>query len=237
GAATARELARRGASVLLTARSRGDIDAVAAEIADLGGKAEAMVCDVADFGQVQAAATHALAAFGRLDVLVNNAGAIEPIAALAEADVAAWGASIDVNLKGVFHGLRAALPVMIGAGSGVVVNVSSGAATGPMEGWSAYCAGKAGALMLTRAAHKEAGPAGVRVIGLSPGTVATQMQRTIKASGVNPVSALAWEDHISPEDAAAAVAWLCTPDAAEFDGTDVSLRAPEIRARAGLAPA
>ncbi|MEM1315328.1 MAG: SDR family oxidoreductase [Pseudomonadota bacterium] len=237
GAAAARELARRGAAVLLTARTREAVDAVAAEIVEGGGRAEAMTCDVAEFAQVQGAVGHALGAFGRLDVLVNNAGVIEPIAALAEAEVEAWGASIDVNLKGVFHGLRAALPVMIGAGSGVIVNISSGAAVRPLEGWSAYCAGKAGALMLTRAAHEEAGPKGVRVIGLSPGTVATQMQRTIKASGVNPVSSLAWEDHIPAEDAAAAVAWLCTDDAKAFDGTDVSLREPQMRARAGLEPA
>ncbi|MFN3615307.1 MAG: SDR family oxidoreductase, partial [Rubrimonas sp.] len=139
--------------------------------------------------------------------------------------------------KGVFHGLRAALPGMIARGSGVVVNISSGAATSALEGWSAYCAGKAGVLMLTRAAQLEAGAAGVRVVGLSPGTVATDMQRVIKASGVNRVSELDWSDHIPAEWPAQAVVWLCGPDAAEFAGGDVSLRDPDIRRRVGLTDA
>lgn len=234
GAATARALAQAGAAVVLAARDRDACEGLAAEIRAAGGRAEAVACDVADWAQVKGAVDLCVERFGRLDVLVNNAGMIEPIAALAAADPADWGRSVDVNLKGVFHGLRAALPGMVARGSGVVVNISSGAATSALEGWSAYCAGKAAVLMLTRAAQLEAGPAGVRVVGLSPGTVATDMQRVIKASGVNRVSELEWSDHIPPEWPARTVVWLCGPDAAEFAGGDVSLRDPEIRRRVGL---
>jgi NAD(P)-dependent dehydrogenase (short-subunit alcohol dehydrogenase family) len=234
GAAAARELAAQGASVLLCARSAGDIEAVAAEIVAAGGRAEALRCDVARYADVEAAVARCRAAFGRVDILVNNAGVIEPIAPLAKSDPAAWAASFHVNAVGVYHGLRAAIPVMAAQRSGVIVNISSGAATNALEGWSQYCAGKAAALMLTRAAHRENAGKGVRIVGLSPGTVATEMQRAIKASGVNPVSQLDWSAHIPPEWPAKAIAWLCTDDAREFDGGDVSLRDEAIRRRVGL---
>ena len=89
--------------------------------------------------------------------------------------------------------------------------------------------------MLTRSVHIECAAAGIRVVGLSPGTVATEMQVAIKASGINRVSELDWSDHIPPEWAARAVAWLATDDARAFDGGDVSLRDETVRRRIGLA--
>ena len=125
GAATARELAGLGVNVVLVARSEGEIAGIADEIVKAGGKAAAVALDVARYVDVRAAADTAVERFGRLDILVNNAGLIEPIAHLAESDPAAWNLVVDVNLKGVYHGLRAALPVMVGQGAGVVVNISS----------------------------------------------------------------------------------------------------------------
>jgi NAD(P)-dependent dehydrogenase (short-subunit alcohol dehydrogenase family) len=78
------------------------------------------------------------------------------------------------------------------------------------------------------------GAQGIRALGLSPGTVATQMQREIKASGVNPVSQLEWEDHVPPEWPAKALAWMCTAEADAFLGGDISLRDEGIRAKVGL---
>lgn len=235
GAAAARALAREGASVLLLARSTAETEAVAAEIEGAGGRALARTCDVGRYEDVAGAVAACREAFGRIDILVNNAGVIEPIGPLAEADPDAWGTGIDINLKGVFHGLRAALPEMIAQGSGVVVNLSSGAATNALEGWSQYCAAKAGAAMLTRAAQTELDGTGVRVVGLSPGTVATRMQEVIRDSGVNVVSQLDWSEHIPPEWPAEAIVWLCTDAAAQHAGTDVSLRDPRIRRQVGLA--
>jgi NAD(P)-dependent dehydrogenase (short-subunit alcohol dehydrogenase family) len=173
-------------------------------------------------------------AFGGLDVLVNNAGLIEPIGQLAETDPAEWGQAVDVNLKGVYHGLRYGLPAMLAGGGGVVVNLSSGAATFTLDGWSAYCATKAAVLMLTRCTQAEYGDRGIRVVGLSPGTVATDMQATIKESGVNPVSQLDWSVHIPSEWAGRAVAWLATDDAADLAGVDFSLTDEAGRRRVGL---
>ena len=120
---------------------------------------------------------------------------------------------------------------------GTIVNISSGAATGALEGWSHYCATKAGVLSLTKVADKEYRDKGIRVIGLSPGTVATEMQVQIRASGINPVSKLDPSDHISPEWVAKAIAYLTTPAADAYRGTDFSLKTAEGRAAVGLPPA
>ena len=231
GAAAARVFAAAGAKVALLARSEGEIDALAAEI---GPAALALRCDVADWASVQQAVATVVQRFGRLDVLVNNAGTIDPIARLADVDPAAWGRAVDVNLKGVFHGLRAAIPVMRAQGTGTIITVSSGAARAALEGWSSYCAGKAGALMLTQAAHLEEGPHGIRVLGLSPGTVATEMQVKIKASGINPVSQLDPAVHIPADWPARALLWMCGPEADPWLGSDVMLRDEAVRKAVGL---
>ncbi len=231
GAAAARAFAAQGARVALLARSA---EALAALAADIGPNAIAIACDVSDRTSMGAAVDKTLQRFGRLDVFVGNAGVIDPIGQLADTDPDAWGALIDVNLKGVFHGMHAVLPVMQKQGRGTIITISSGAAHGPVEGWSAYCSSKAGAYLLTRVADKEYRQHGVRVLGLSPGTVATDMQREIKDSGINPVSQLDWSDHIAPEWPAQALVWMCSPAADGFLGDDISLRDPEIRRTVGL---
>ena len=231
GAATVRHLAGRGARVAMLARDGAALEALAAETGAL-----ALPCDVADPAAVEDAVARAAAAHGPAGGLVNNAGLIDPIARIEDADPAAWGRVVDVNLKGAFVLLRAVLPGMRARGEGVVVNLSSGAATSALEGWSHYCATKAALLSLTRVADLEMAAAGVRVVGLSPGTVATAMQRSIAASGINPVSRLPWEAHIAPDAVAVAIAWLLVEGAARHGGGDFSLKSPEGRAEAGLPP-
>ena len=234
GEATAMAFAKAGAAVVLAARSTGDIERIAGEITQTGGRAIAVSCDVSDYSAVSGAVAKAVEQFGRLDFLVNNAGLIDPIAQLADSDPEAWARVIDVNVTGVYNGLRAVIPVMVEQGAGVIVNISSGAATNPLEGWSHYCASKAAVLMLTRSADKEYREHGVRTVGLSPGTVATDMQVKIKASGINPVSQLDPSVHLPPEKAAQAVVWLCTDAASDLSGVDFSLRDDASRQRAGL---
>jgi NAD(P)-dependent dehydrogenase (short-subunit alcohol dehydrogenase family) len=228
GAATARLFAASGAKVGLAGRPSDALRAVAAETA-----ATLLPCDVADFAQVDAAVQAMVAAHGRLDVLINNAGVIDPIAPLSQADPADWARQIDVNLTGVFNGMRAALPVMLAQGGGTILTVGSGAAYNPLEGWSGYCASKAGAIMLTRAAHLEAGKT-VRVLSLSPGTVATDMQAAIRDSGLNRVSQLDWSVHIPADWPARALLWMCSAESDEFRGAEISLRDESLRARLGL---
>lgn len=231
GEAAARLFAAEGANVVLLARSADSVAELAGEI---GPKALAVPCDVSRYWEVEAAVNAAVETFGGLDVLINNAGAVEPISHLVSADPDDWGQIIDINLKGVFYGMRAAAPVMIEQGGGTILTISSGAAHGPVEAWSHYCSSKAGAAMLTRCLDKENRADGIRAMGLSPGTVATKMQREIKASGINPVSQLNWEDHIPPEWPAKALLWMCGPEADEHLGEELSLRDEDWRRTLGL---
>lgn len=231
GAETARVFAGAGANVALVARGQSQIADLAGEI---GQQAMAIPCNVANAREVAAAVDATVETFGGLDVLINNAGVIEPISHLSAADAEAWGDVIDINLKGVFYGMRAAVPVMKAGGGGSVLTISSGAAHGPIEAWSHYCASKAAVNMLTRCLDKEEAEHGIRAIGLSPGTVATQMQREIKSSGVNPVSQLDWDVHIPADWPARALLWMCSPEADEWCGQEISLRDEDIRRQAGL---
>ena len=231
GAAAARAFAQVGANVALVSRGEDAIIRLAAEI---GANALAIPCDVSRFWEMRAAVDACVATFGSLDVLIGNAGVIEPISHLATSDPEGWGKSVDINLKGVYHGMRAALPVMLKQGAGTILTVSSGAAHSPVEGWSHYCAAKAGAAMLTRCVDKENAGQGIRAIGLSPGTVATQMQVEIKASGINPVSQMDWSDHIPPDWPARALVWMCSGDADDYLGREISLRDEGVRRAVGL---
>lgn len=231
GAATARHFASLGAKVALLARDGAALEALAS---DIGAQAMALPCDMGDWAAVAAAVAATEARFGPSDVLINNAGLIDPIARLADSDPKDWGRVVDVNLKGVYHGLRAVLPGMLAAGGGTVLNLSSGAATSALEGWSHYCATKAAVLALTRCADREYRDQGIRVIGLSPGTVATGMQAQIRASGINPVSQLDPSAHIPANWVARALAYLCGPGGDAHRGTDFSLKTAEGRVEAGL---
>lgn len=230
GAALAEALVGRGADVAIAARRLAPLKALAAR---LGPRVLPIACDVADHAQVAAAVAATTARFGRLDHLVNNAGVIEPIGHLHETDPALWAAAITINLTGAFNACHAALPHLLARG-GTIVNVSSGAGHRPQEGWSAYCSAKAGLVMLTRALDLEYGRRGIRAYGFAPGTVRTEMQVKVRASGMNPVSRLPIEALIPPAAPAGVIAWLCTPAAHDVPPGECSIRDDELRRRAGV---
>ena len=129
GEAAAYALAAEGVAVVLAARSEDNLSRIAKTIRDGGGKAETVRCDVSRYEDVAAAVERCQSAFGRLDILLNNAGVIDPISRLTESEPDAWDKVIDINVKGVYYGMRAAGPIMEAAGRGVIINISSGAAT------------------------------------------------------------------------------------------------------------
>ncbi len=234
GEATAYEFSRQEITVLLAARSADRLATIKEVIRSRGGRAESIVCDVSSSKDVKQAVLLATERYGRLDILVNNAGVIEPINRLEDSEPDDWSRAIDINLKGVYNGIRYAAPVMAEQGGGTIINISSGAATSALEGWSHYCASKAGVLSLTRCADKEFREKDVTVIGLSPGTVATDMQTAIRRSGINPVSSLTPDRHIPAASAAQAVLWLCSPAARHLAGDDFSLKSDDNRVLVGL---
>lgn len=196
GAAIARRLAEAGAHVLVSARRPEAARAVADDLTSGGMAASAVSYDVARYNQVAAAVDQCLTLHGRIDILINTADTMELIARLAEGDPAAWRPTVDTNVVGTYHGVRAALPPMLAARRGTIIALNSGAANAPMEGGSHYCAAKAAVSMLTRQIHKEYGGQGIRSLGISPGPVAGAMQAAIRASGINPVSQLTDADYI-----------------------------------------
>ncbi|TDH58927.1 SDR family oxidoreductase [Dankookia rubra] len=231
GEGAARELAARGASVMLVAR---DGAAVAAVAQGIGERAAAEALDVSDYAAVERVVGATRSRFGALDILVNNAGVIEPIAAIATSDPAAWARNIQINLIGAYNVVRAVLPGMLAGGAGTIIDVSSGAAYRPLEGWSAYCSGKAGLAMLTNAIALETAGQGIRVFGFSPGTIDTEMQVKIRASGMNVISKIPRGDLLPVAHAVRGLVYLCTPAADDLHGTDASMRDDAFRARIGL---
>lgn len=234
GAAAGVALGEAGASVLLVARDVASSADIAQQIVAAGGKAEAVACDVSSYAACQAMVDLAQKRFGPVYALVNNAGVIEPIARLAEADPAEWARSIQINLIGAYYAVRAVLPGMLARGGGRIVNVSSGAAHRPLEGWSAYCSGKAGMAMLTRAIDLEHGAAGIRVFGFQPGTTDTDMQVKIRASGLNIISQIPREKLTPVALPARGIVYLCTPESDDLSGKEFSLNEPEFRKRIGV---
>ncbi|MBN9559457.1 MAG: SDR family oxidoreductase [Alphaproteobacteria bacterium] len=234
GEAAAVALAREGASVMLAARDVVRAGEVARRIVDGDGKAAASACDVAEYGAVERLVGETRERFGAIDVLVNNAGVIEPIAMIAEADPAAWARNVQINLAGAFNAVRGVLPGMLAAGRGTIINLSSGAAHRPLEGWSAYCAAKAGMAMLTRSIALETEGRGIRVFGFAPGTTDTDMQVTIRASGINRISRIPRGDLTPVAHPARAIVYLCTAAADDLGGQEFALGDAAFRQRIGL---
>jgi 3-oxoacyl-[acyl-carrier protein] reductase len=234
GAAVGAALAATGASVILLARDGAAASRVADAIVRSGGAACGLACDVSDYGSVTAALSAAPVPVGTPGILVNNAGVIEPIGPLVEGDPAAWRRNIEINLIGAYNTIRAVLPGMLVTGRGTIINLSSAAAHRPLEGWGAYCSAKAGLAMLTNAIALETAGSGIRVFGLSPGVVDTDMQGRIRASGINRVSQIPRTNLAPVDDPAKAISYLCTPFADDLVGREVSLRDPEFRRRVGL---
>ena len=236
GRAAALAFAEAGANVLAMARSEAPLKELCDEAEKFPGSCAYFAGDVANVEDMERAVSQCVSTFGSLDILINNAGLIDPISRLENSDPAAWANVMSVNVNGVYYGARFAIPQMKRQGGGTIINISSGAAHGALEGWSHYCASKAAVYSLTKCLHKEEGENGIRVCGLSPGTVATDMQVDIKASGINPVSQLDPSVHIPAEWVAKALLWLAGPGADDYLGDDFSLKTDEGRAKVGLPP-
>ncbi|GAB1622000.1 SDR family oxidoreductase [Agarivorans albus] len=234
GLATAQVLASLGAKVVLAARNEQEVEKQALLIKQQGEIADAVACDVSQYSSVLNAVDCCLSQHGQIDFLINNAGVIEPLTTLVESAPSLWGLAADINYKGVYHGMRAVLPHMIKAKSGVIVNLSSGAANSALWGWSHYCSSKAASQKLTEVAQLEVAEHLIRIVGLSPGTVATDMMASIRDSQINAVSKLDWNSHIPAQWAAKAVAFLCGPEGQQFAGSDFSLKSEQAKRLVGL---
>lgn len=157
---------------------------------------------------------------GCLNVLVNNAGVIDPIGHLATLASDDLMRAFAVNVAGVHRMTVAALP-LLRQSKGVILNAGTGAATTPMEGWAAYCTSKAAMQMLTRMFDLELSPDGIKTFFLGIPPTDTAMQGAIRQAGLNPISKIAQSDLVPVDVPASVMAWLCSPQAREV--TDLLL--------------
>lgn len=173
GAGMAREFHRRGLRLGLCARG-----APALEDSDT---VLARRLDVADADALDRFADEVADKLGRIDLWINNAGLLEPVEPLRSIESEAFGQHLDVNVLGVFHGTRAFVRHLRGrGGTGVLINISSGAGRKPYQGWSAYCAGKAAVDRMTEVVALEEKDAGLRAFAVAPGIIDTDMQELIR---------------------------------------------------------
>ena len=230
GEATCLALAKRGCRVVAAVRNP---ETLTADVVASGtNRVTALRCDVASQPAVAELVRAVVDQFGRVDILVNNAGTIEPIGRLADTEPATWLAGMTANLAGPYYLVREVLPHF--KAGGVIVNLSSGAAHQPREGWSAYCSSKAGLAMLTRSVAHEYGSLGVRCYGFQPGVVDTEMQGLIRESGLNEISRLKRDQLRPASEPARVIAYLCSTEAADLAGMELSIADTELCRRAGL---
>lgn len=181
GHAVATALAREGATVVLAARTRQQLAAVAAEIRETGGAALAIPTDVTQDAAVEAMVEQAIAELGRLDILVTAAGVASfgPVSGTKPTD---WDGMLTVNLRAVMVSCRAVLPIMTRQRRGTIINVASVAAQRAIPGAAVYTATKAGVVGFSRVLAEELRPEGVRVGVLVPGAVDTPLWDSIPGS-------------------------------------------------------
>jgi 3-oxoacyl-[acyl-carrier protein] reductase len=214
GAAIAHRLAAMGAACVITGRNLQTLEKTAATISKQGGQCEAVQADVTDYASVEALAAHMKRKFGRLNILVNNAGIGGFGGPLHTMPVEQWDPLLNTNLRGVFYTIRALAPLIIAAGGGDIVNISSIASKNPLPNGAAYAASKWGLNGLSYSVAEELRSHNIRVSVVCPGSTATELS---PHHGRDPKKML------QPEDVAHVVAMLVTQAPRAF-ASEVVLR-------------
>lgn len=172
-------LARAGATVVMVARSRSDLDNAVDHILKDGGRAIAMTADVADAEMVQQVVARVIREHGAIDILVNCAGVMAPIGRDWEVNPTDWWHTMEVNVLGCFLCARTVLPGMLERGRGRIINITSSAAYKSYPVYSAYGASKAAVTHFTGSLAEATKEHGIHVFALSPGFVRTQMTESL----------------------------------------------------------
>ncbi len=233
GAATARAFAAAGASVALAARDGDALQRLAREIEWAGGRALAIPTDLADADAVERMVRRTVDGLGGLDAAFNNAaGGGHPPTPLTDVDVADFDSGIAITLRGTFlclkHELAAIRP------GGAIVNMASTAGLEAVGGLAAYVAAKHGVIGLTKTAALEQAARGVRVNAVAPGPILTeQLQRAGEQAQQAAARAMPMGRVGTPEEVAAAVVWLCGPEASFMTGATLPIDGGKL---AGMAP-
>jgi NAD(P)-dependent dehydrogenase (short-subunit alcohol dehydrogenase family) len=208
GLAIVRKLAALEATVVLTGRDEARIQQVAADLNGQGHRAEGVGCDVTALASVEALGEHLRQHYGRVDILVNNAGIGGPSGMLHELEPNDWEDIFNTNLRGVYYMMRTVVPLMIAAGAGHVVNISSLAGKNPLPRGAAYSASKWGLNGLSYGAAEELRAQNIRVSVICPGSVDTDFGPRRHGKDTQKM--------LQPEDVAHAVTMLVTQEPQSF---------------------
>jgi NAD(P)-dependent dehydrogenase (short-subunit alcohol dehydrogenase family) len=245
GRATALGFALRGAKVMVVDADADSGRATVDIIAQRGGTVAFVQADVSRSASVKEYVEKTLAMYGRIDAFFNNAGIEGKVVPIQDYDEEVFDRVIDVNLKGVFLGLRHVLPVMLKQGSGAVVNTASVAGLLGSPGMPAYVASKHDVLGLTKVASTDVAGFGVRVNAVCPGPVETRMMRSLEAqrNPDNPetvhtayTASIPTGRYAQPEEIAGAVLYLCSDLSGDVTGTHIVIDGGRS-ASGGAAPA
>ncbi|MGW6425040.1 SDR family NAD(P)-dependent oxidoreductase [Nocardia sp. NPDC055053] len=227
GKAVAQRVASEGAAVVLGSRGKDQGERVAEEIRAAGGRALFVPTDVTVDADAERLTQAALTEYGRLDAAFNNAGAVTAFGSVAEIDDAAWRAELDLNLTGVFHGLRHQVPAIIGSGGGTILNNASNLGVVGMASVAPYVAAKHGVVGLTRSVALETAAAGLRVNALVSGAVDTPAFRASMGATPEGEAAIAALHPIGriaqPAEIAALCAFLLSDEASFVTGAAVTV--------------
>ncbi|SDG31575.1 SDR family oxidoreductase [Phytopseudomonas seleniipraecipitans] len=221
GEGCARLLAEKGARVVLGARRVERLQQLVKEIQAAGGKAIARRLDVTDAADVQAFVDAAMTKYGRVDVLLNNAG-VMPLSMIEALKLDEWNQMIDVNIRGVLHGIAAALPIMQKQRSGQIINVASIGAYRVSPTAAVYCATKYAVRAISDGLRQEVG-GDIRVTLVSPGVVESELAETISDEGAREAMREFRKVAISPEAIARAVAYAIEQPA-DVDVSELVIR-------------
>ena len=211
--------AAEGAKVAAADVNEGPVKETVAEIAKAGGQALALRADVSKAPDVERMVADAVAKFGKLDVIYNNAGIEGESAFLSNMTEEAFDRVIAINLRGVFLGMKFALPHMMKARSGSIINTASIAGLVGIKGGAAYSAAKAGVIAMTRVAAVEYGRYNIRVNAICPGAIETPMAERIRAGATpNPaaIKRISLLERMARPDEIAKVALFLASDDASF---------------------
>lgn len=220
GEGIARELGNAGAKVLLGARRRERIDAIAEDIRSVGGIALARELDVTSRPSMANFVQVALEQWGRIDVLINNAG-VMPLSPLAAGKQDEWERIIDVNIKGVLWGIGAVLPVMEAQGSGQIINVGSIGALAVVPTAAVYCASKFAVRAISDGLRQES--SNIRVTCVNPGVVESELASTITHAETKAAMDVYRSVALKPADIARAVRQVIeAPES--VDTTEITIR-------------
>ena len=228
GRAIALALAGEGAAVAVLARTREQVEAVAAEITALGSPCLAVAADLAGDDELTDGIGRALAAWGGIDILVNNAGILGPVGPMHELDPEAWMRTLRVNLYACFRCAQLVLPGMIERRQGKIINLSGGGAVSPRPRFSAYGAAKAGVVRLTETLAAEVAAYGIAVNAIAPGAIHTAMLDELLSAGpaagdeAEEARQVAEEGGQDPERAAALTVFLASPRSDGLSGRLIS---------------